>query len=207
MDTNGKRIVMSRTNLHKRPKRKPAAQAKPVMAPPRPDPATLEVVIWPESVLTRRAVDVDKIDPWLLRVIDRMKQLMESHEGVGLAAPQVGLPLRVFVMAEKGKAADAVAVINPVLDLDSETQEAEEGCLSLPGIRGPVVRAKRITLNGYDERGQKISMALEDFPARIAQHEHDHLDGVLIIARMTPAARISISRKLRELEEKQSPGV
>ncbi len=194
---------MSRNNSPKRSKRKPTAPPKPVVAPPRPDPETLEVVVWPDPVLTRRAGDVEKIDSWLLRVIDRMKQLMESHQGVGLAAPQVGLPLRVFVMAEKGKAADAVAVINPVLELDSQTQEAEEGCLSLPGIRGQVVRSRRITLHGYDAQSQRISLALEDFPARIAQHENDHLDGVLFIARMAPAARISITRKLRELEAEQ----
>ena len=105
-------------------------------------------------------------------------------------------------MGEKSKAAEAIAVINPVVELESETAEAEEGCLSLPGIRGQVVRAKRIKLTGYDPHGSPISLSLEDFTARIAQHENDHLDGVLIINRMPPSARIAIGKKLRDLEEK-----
>ncbi len=190
---------MSRDKASKRHKRRATAAASPVAAP-RPDPESLEIVLWPDPVLTRRAGDVEKIDSWLLQVIERMKQLMESHEGVGLAAPQVGLPLRLFVMAEKAKADQAIAVINPVLELGSETLEAEEGCLSLPGIRGQVIRAKSVTLTGYDVKGGPVSMPLEDFPARIAQHENDHLDGVLIIARMSPSARIALGKKLRDLE-------
>ena len=191
---------MSRSHVIKRHKRRESPAPNVVLPPARPDPATLEVVVWPDPVLTHRAGDVEKIDSWLLQVIERMKQLMESHEGVGLAAPQVGLPLRLFVMAEKSRAAEAIAVINPVLELDGATDEAEEGCLSLPGIRGPVARAKRITLKGYDPQGVPISTSLENFPARIAQHESDHLDGVLIIDRMSPAARIAVGKKLRELQ-------
>lgn len=194
---------MSRSNVAKRHKRRESPAPGEIASPPRPDPATLEIVVWPAPVLTRRAGDVEKIDPWLLQVIDRMKTLMESHEGVGLAAPQVGLPLRLFVMAEKSKAAEAIAVINPILEFDGPAEEAEEGCLSLPGIRGQVLRAKRITLKGYDPHGAPLSMDLQDFPARIAQHESDHLDGILIIARMSPAARIAVGKKLRELEAKK----
>ncbi len=191
---------MAREKASKRHTRKEASapRIKPA-APPRPDPAALDIVIWPDPILTRRADDVGTIDSWLLQVVERMKQLMESHEGVGLAAPQVGLSLRLFVMAEKAKADQAVAVINPVLELDSQTEQAEEGCLSLPGIRGQVMRAKKITLTGYDLKGDPISMPLEGFPARIAQHENDHLDGVLIISRMPPSARIALGKKLREL--------
>ncbi|MGC8624609.1 MAG: peptide deformylase [Phycisphaerae bacterium] len=191
---------MNRSNTLKRHKSKAPVIRTPVAAP-RPDPETMGVMVWPESVLTRRAYAVEKIDPWLLRVIERMKYLMESHEGIGLAAPQVGLSLRLFVMTEKAKAAEAIAVINPVLELESEMEEAEEGCLSLPGIRGPITRAKRITLTGYDPQGALLSLPLEGLPARIAQHEGDHLDGVLIISRMPTAARIAVGKKLRALEE------
>ncbi|MCL5946290.1 MAG: peptide deformylase, partial [Planctomycetes bacterium] len=79
---------------------------------------------------------------------------------------------------------------------------AEEGCLSLPGIRGPITRSRRITLTGYDPQGAPLSMPLEGLPARIAQHEGDHLDGVLIITRMPTTARIAVGKKLRVLEEK-----
>ncbi|MDA8376474.1 MAG: peptide deformylase [Planctomycetia bacterium] len=192
---------MSHNNTLKRRKSKTPLRRVPIVAP-HPDPETMGVVVWPESVLTRRACDVENIDPWLLRVIERMKYLMEFHEGVGLAAPQVGLSLRLFVMAEKAKAAEAIAVINPVLELESETEEAEEGCLSLPGIRGPITRSRRITLTGYDPQGAPLSMPLEGLPARIAQHEGDHLDGVLIISRMPSTARIAVGKKLRALEEK-----
>ncbi len=191
---------MTRDRATKRHTRKEASvPPRKAAAPPRPDPATLDIVIWPDPVLTRPAEEVGTIDSWLLQVVERMKQLMESHEGVGLAAPQVGLPLRLFVMAEKAKADQAVTVINPVLELDSHTEAAEEGCLSLPGIRGQVIRAKSVTLTGYDLKGDPISMPLEGFPARIAQHENDHLDGVLILSRMPPSARIALGKKLREL--------
>ena len=187
----------------KRPKRIAAAPA-PISAipipPPRPKPAELEIVFWPTPVLTRRAKPVEEIDDWLRQVSGRMVELMEQHKGVGLAGPQVGLPLRLFVMAETGKAADARVIINPVLDQQEGFEEAEEGCLSLPEIRGKITRYVKLRIQGLDITGQPVALNLEGFPARIAQHETDHLDGVLIIDRMPPLTRLAHRKELKALE-------
>ena len=187
----------------KRPKRMPAAPA-PILStpapPPRPQPGDLEIVFWPAAVLTHRAKPVEEIDDWLRQVSRRMVELMEQHKGVGLAGPQVGLPLRLFVMAETGKAADARVIINPVLDQQEDFEEAEEGCLSLPEIRGKITRYVKLRIQGLDITGQPIAVHLEGFPARIVQHETDHLDGVLIIDRMTPLTRLAQRKELRALE-------
>ncbi len=178
----------------------PALDAALPIAPLRPNPDDLEIVVWPAPVLTHRAKPVEQIDDWLKQVGRRMIELMEQHKGVGLAGPQVGLPLRLFVMAETGKAADARIIINPVLDQQEDFEEAEEGCLSLPEIRGKITRYVKLRIQGLDISGQPIVLELEGFPARIVQHETDHLDGVLIIDRMTPLARLAQRKALKALE-------
>jgi len=168
---------------------------------PRPDPAALQIAIWPAPVLKRPADPVEHVDGWLIQVIQKMKELMEQNHGVGLAAPQVGLPLRFFVASETGKAADARVFINPVLTEQSGDEEAEEGCLSLPEIRGKISRFTQLRISALDEQSRPIAVDLSGFPARIVQHENDHLDGVLIIDRMSPMARMANRKKLKELQE------
>ncbi|HMD55660.1 MAG TPA: peptide deformylase [Phycisphaerae bacterium] len=167
----------------------------------RSDPSGLQIAIWPAPVLKRPADPVEHVDDWLIQVIQKMKELMEQNHGVGLAAPQVGLPLRLFVASETGKAADARVFINPVLTAQSGQEEAEEGCLSLPEIRGRISRFTQLRLSALDEQGRPIMADLAGFPARIVQHENDHLDGVLIIDRMSPMARMANRKKLKELQE------
>ncbi len=178
----------------------PAPILSTPISPPRPNPAELKIVFWPTPVLTHRAKPVEQIDDWLRQVSRRMMELMEKHKGVGLAGPQVGLPLRLFVMAETGKAADARAIINPVLDQQEGFEEAEEGCLSLPDIRGKITRYVKLRIQGLDIAGQPVVLHLEGFPARIVQHETDHLDGVLIIDRMAPLTRLAQRKALKALE-------
>ena len=97
--------------------------------PERPSPETLEVVIWPSEILSQPARAVQTIDPWLVAVAEKMKKVMEESKGVGLAGPQVGLGLRIFVMSESGKAAEATVWINPSLSAPSGEEVGEEGCL------------------------------------------------------------------------------
>lgn len=197
---------MARRDARTKDRKKPARVA-PIISPPPalPDPAKLEIVLWPHPVLTRRAKPVEKIDEWLLDVIARMRVLMEEHKGVGLAGPQVGIPLRIFVMAETGKAHDAIAFINPVLDQQDGFEEAEEGCLSLPDIRGKITRYVKLRIQAMDHTGKNVSMNLEGFPARIVQHETDHVDGVLIIDRMPPLARMAHRKALKDLASSSIP--
>ncbi len=126
------------------------------VAPPRPEPGSLVIVNYPAPVLRKRAEEVGKIDEWLRGVVARMKMLMVEHAGVGLAGPQVNVPLRVFVWAATGKLEDVRAIINPVVSQERGSVEGEEGCLSLGEIRTKVVRYQGVHLAGVDENGAPV---------------------------------------------------
>jgi len=125
------------------------------------------------------------------KLIDDMMQTMAEYHGVGLAAPQIHEGLRIFVAAldakENGEGDDQpIAIINPEITIiGPEVVEDWEGCLSIPDIRGRVPRAREITVRALDRRGDRIELHAHDFPARVIQHETDHLDGVLFFDRMT----------------------
>jgi peptide deformylase len=163
------------------------------------------LVIYPDPKLKALAKDVQQFDDWLIAVVERMKNLMVEHKGVGLAAPQVGLSLRIFVASPTGKREDAQAYINPVLTDEHGQEEGEEGCLSLPDIRINVPRFKALRVEALDEHGKPVSRALEDFPARVVQHENDHLDGILLLDRMSPVAKLANRKKIKDLEDAKKP--
>lgn len=182
-------------------RRKKKSAVAPSRPASRPEPAGLQVLHWPAPVLKQVAKPVKEIDPWVQQVIDRMIALMTEHEGVGLAAPQVGLPLRLFVMSPTGKTEDARVIINPVITEQQGEDEKEEGCLSLPEIRAKITRAVQLKLTGLDQHGKAITETLEGFPARIVQHENDHLDGILILDRMSTLARMGLRQKIKALQQ------
>ncbi len=135
-----------------------------------------------DAALRLKAHEVSEFDGDLRRLVERMTALMQDAQGVGLAATQVGVLRRLFVFEpdEEGPR----ALVNPqVVDRGEETLEEPEGCLSLQGVKVPVDRATRLTLEGKDENGNDVRFELEGYGARIVQHELDHLDGVLIIDR------------------------
>ena len=168
-------------------------------------PETLQVVTYPAPILKKPAEEVVHFDGWLAAVAQRMIQLMVEHKGVGLAAPQVGLPLRLFIIAPGGKAEEAQIIINPVISGESGEDEMEEGCLSLPDIRAKIVRYTHIHLDATDLAGRPVAFDLDEYPARIVQHETDHLDGVLIIDRMSPMAKLANRKKIKDLENRDKP--
>ena len=150
--------------------------------------ALAQVRQYGDPVLRMRAHEVTSFDEDLQRLATRMKQLMHDARGVGLAATQVGILQRVFVF-QKGED-DVVAVVNPTLvDLSDETEIEDEGCLSIQGVTMPVERHLRVSVEGKDEEGNDLRFELEGHPARVAQHELDHLDGTLILDRTTDEAR------------------
>ncbi len=177
-----------------------APPAPPPPPPVRPDPATLGLVVYPYPTLKKVAKEVTQFDDWLKVLIERMKDLMVEHKGVGLAAPQVGVALRIFVASPTGKREDAVAFINPILSDEDGSEEGEEGCLSLPDIRIKVARFTSLRVEALDAQGQPFSANLEEFPARITQHENDHLDGILLLDRMSPVSKLANRKKIKELE-------
>lgn len=132
-----------------------------------------------------------------------MFELMYKNEGVGLAANQVDLPYRLFVANPTGDPADKdseFAFINPVLRGGKEQEEGEEGCLSIPGVLGPVVRNKRITIEAYDLSGEPFVGEVDGLFARVVQHEVDHLDGKLFIDRLAPTQLAEIKDELEEFD-------
>jgi peptide deformylase len=141
-----------------------------------------------------------------------MLDLMYEHEGVGLAANQVDLPIRMFVVNASGARGDGeeMVLINPELQLPKGSDSMSEGCLSLPGIRGEVRRPKSIRLSAYDLAGNAIERNIDDFLARILLHENDHLDGVMFFDRMSDDDRAEIEDQIdelvREFRAKQASG-
>ena len=131
----------------------------------------------------------DLKDPMMQRLINDMIDTMHEYHGVGLAAPQIHEDLRLFVALlddDPGSDSEAVVVVNPeIVPLSEEKAEGWEGCLSIPDIRGMVPRYTDILVRALDRTGKKVELALKGFPARVAQHETDHLDGVLFFDRMT----------------------
>jgi peptide deformylase len=160
--------------------------------------ALAQVRQYPDPVLRMRARDVTDFDDELRALVTRMKQLMQDAQGVGLAATQIGIIRRLFVFVpSREEGLTPIAVVNPVLELGSETDSDDEGCLSMQGVTVPVQRATTVTLTGKDENGDDFRLELEGLAARIVQHETDHLDGTLIIDRTDDDARKEALRVLR----------
>ena len=148
--------------------------------------ADFSVITFPHPTLRYKAKPVRRFDARMGEIVQRMFELMYEHRGVGLAATQIDLPLRLFVMNPSGAQDEGqqLVMINPVISRPRGSEEAEEGCLSLPNIHGNVVRAKSIRVHAYDPLGQEIDQEFSGYEARIIQHETDHLDGVLFIDRL-----------------------
>jgi peptide deformylase len=148
-----------------------------------------------DTVLRMKANEIEAFDGELPRVAERMIGLMHDADGVGLAATQVGILRRLFVFSDGEE--DRV-LVNPVItDRSGETETDEEGCLSLGPVRVPVERAFRVTVEAHDATGEALRLELEGLPARVVQHEVDHLDGVLIIDRTDPESRRDALAQLR----------
>lgn len=159
--------------------------------------ALAQIRQYPDPVLRMSAREVEEFDDSLRRLAERMTRLMVDAYGVGLAATQVGVLRRLFVFQEDD--AEPRVVVNPrIVSQSSAVETDDEGCLSLQRVLVPVERSVRVTVEGKDVDGGDIRLELEDLAARVAQHEIDHLDGVLMIDRTTPDARREAMATLRE---------
>jgi peptide deformylase len=150
----------------------------------------LKVARMGHPVLRTRARELDPTEvrtPAFQKLIDDMIETMTEYEGIGLAAPQVHESVRLFVAGIEGKGEDlkVLPFINPsITPIGDEKVEDWEGCLSIPDIRGRVPRAREVVIKALDRRGKPFELTLKNFPARVVQHETDHLDGVLFFDRM-----------------------
>lgn len=161
----------------------------------------LRVISYPHPTLLHPSKPLRRVDAEVRKMVAEMFELMYEHRGCGLAANQVDLPYRLFVMNPSGqrdRADEERVFINPVLSKHKGMAEAEEGCLSLPGLYAQVKRPERVTISGYDLSGQQLTLDTSGTFARIVQHETDHLDGILIIDRLSPTARMAVKEQLEE---------
>ena len=161
------------------------------------------------SVLRKVAEPITKEYPKLKELIDNMFETMHNADGVGLAAPQVGLPIRLFVIdleafrEDKPELADfKVAMINPeMLEMSEEGVQAEEGCLSIPGIHESVERSKVIKIKYQDIDFVEHIEVFQDFKARVIQHEYDHIEGILFTDKISMLKKTLIKKKLQNIME------
>ncbi len=163
--------------------------------------SALRILAYPDPALAEPARPVEKIDELIKARARRMIELMREANGIGLAAPQIGWPVRLCVLALDREAKKAEVFINPEILGRSGVQREEEGCLSVPDVRCPIQRSLRVKVRATNLEGEKIEMEAEGLLARAWEHEVDHLNGRLIIQRMSPATKLANSRKLRGLEE------
>ncbi|MGB7325433.1 MAG: peptide deformylase [Rubripirellula sp.] len=162
----------------------------------------LSIIPYPHPTLRIRSKPVVRVDKQLREIVDQMLDLMYEANGVGLAANQVNLPIRVFVANPSGERGEGeeLVLINPELQRPKGNETSQEGCLSLPGLYGQVKRPKSVRLSAFDLQGNPIERNVDGFLSRILQHENDHLDGVLFFDRMTEEARRDLDDGLIELE-------
>ena len=164
------------------------------------DVARLRILHYPAAPLRAVAEPIETIHDTVAVVAARMLELMHEADGAGLAAAQVGLSWRMFVTKADDHRPDLVYV-NPALgELNAELAVREEGCLSLPGITAEVRRHASATMTALDLHGSEFTLRDDGLLARVWQHEIDHLNGVLIIDKMTPMDRIANRKPLKELE-------
>jgi peptide deformylase len=143
------------------------------------------VVKIPAAVLRQKAAVVKKVSAKTLKLVDELMRVMKLANGIGLAAPQLGHLNRVIVIAPDGM--KPMALINPVVVKAEGEQVGQEGCLSIPGLYGDVKRAMFVEVEAVDRTGHEILLTMQGMPARVVQHEIDHLDGILFIDKVDPA--------------------
>ena len=144
---------------------------------------------------------VHRVDAELRDIVRQMFSLMYEAKGIGLAANQVDMPLRLFIINSEGdpEEGEELVFINPVLSQPEGRAESEEGCLSIPGVSAPVSRPSQIHVEAYNLQGEQFSASLSEIMARVVQHENDHLDGILFTDRVATADKLDLEQTLDEL--------
>lgn len=163
----------------------------------------MKIYVYENSILRTKSTEVDKVDDDLRIILDRMMKVMEKANGIGLAANQIGIDKRFFVLDVEGR---KLKIINPeILEFGDELIEFEEGCLSIPGVYRNVTRPEKIRVKYMDENNEVHEELLEGLISRAFQHELDHLDGVLFIDKISPLSRNLIRKKLELMKKNSIP--
>lgn len=162
----------------------------------------LSIIPYPHPTLRVRSKPIKRVDAQLRGLVDQMLDLMYEAKGVGLAANQVDLPIRLFVANPTGERGndEEMILLNPELQRPKGSVTEQEGCLSLPGLYGQVKRPKSIRVSAFDLKGNSIERTVDGFLARVLQHENDHLDGVMFVDRLTDEGRHELADDIDEME-------
>lgn len=162
----------------------------------------LEIVQYPHPALRHKSKPLTRVNQQIRDIIGQMFDLMYEANGIGLAANQVNLPFRLFVINTRGKRGEGEerVYINPVVSAPKGSDEAEEGCLSIVGVNANVVRPAQVHIQAYDLQGNEINETVDGLLAKAIQHECDHLDGVLFIDRISESSKVAIQDELIPFE-------
>ena len=166
------------------------------------NPTECKITHYPAKVLGQKALPVGEIDENIRQIVEKMADIMIEHRGVGLAGPQAGVPLRIFIISVDGSREGIKVFINPKVEPEGELAANEEGCLSVPGVYTKVRRYEKckVTATGLD--GKEFTDEADGLYARALQHENDHIDGFTILNRMSGAAKIVHRKQIKRLEER-----
>ena len=159
------------------------------------------IMHYPAEVLAKPAKPVKKVDDDVRRLVEKMVDIMREKKGIGLAAPQVGVPLRLFIISLDGTRENVKVYINPTVTPSGELVEFEEGCLSVPGVYTKIRRYNKCKVTATDLSGNVFTEEAEGLYTRCLQHESDHIEGMTIADRMPSAARIAHRKQLKKLKE------
>ncbi len=165
------------------------------------DPDKCKITHYPDKVLAGKARPVEQINDNIRKIVEKMTDLMIKHGGVGFAAPQAGIPLRLFIISLDGTRENVRVYINPTVTTQGSLDINEEGCLSIPQVYTKIKRYTQATVTATDLDGREFTEQAEGLYARALQHEFDHIEGVTIADRMGSAARIVHRRQLKKLVE------
>jgi len=159
-----------------------------------------------DPILRTRADEVEEVDEEIRALVADMFETMYAEDGVGLAAPQVGVGRRIIVVDPRHEGVEPLALVNPaILVASAETDKAEEGCLSIPGIVDVVERSTAVEVEALDPAGKPLRFAADGLLARVLLHEVDHLDGVLFVDRVSPMKRRMLLKKWTKVKPEEAP--
>jgi len=166
------------------------------------DVENCSITHYPAEVLGGRARPVERIDDSIVRLVKKMTDIMLENKGVGLAGPQAGVPLRIFIISLDATKEGVKVYINPtVTPTTDELQVTDEGCLSVPGVHTKIRRYKKCSVTATDLDGNLFTQEAEGLYARALQHEYDHIEGITIVNRMGQTARIVHRKQLKKLRQ------
>jgi peptide deformylase len=167
--------------------------------------AIREVRLLGDPVLRRKCTPVDTPAAELQSLIADMFETMYAEEGVGLAAPQIGLDMRLIVIDTREEESEPHVLINPeILEQSEETEKGEEGCLSMPGLKDMVERSARVIIEATDAKGERVRIQADELLARVIQHEIDHIEGILFIDRVSPLKRKMLIKRWEKVKPERA---